>query len=57
MTIDAEAEPAEATPAEAMTKVDDMDPSYFKFNDTEFFAKRKADFVIEFRKEPPKTMA
>ena len=37
------------------SKVDEMDPANFVMSDTEYFAKRKADFVIEFRKEPPKT--
>ena len=35
---------------------DEHHPKSFDFNDAEFFDKRKANFVIEFKKEPPKTL-
>ena len=36
--------------------INEFEPSYFEFNDLEYFSKRKTDFIIEFKKEPPKTL-
>lgn len=36
--------------------VDELHPDYFSFSDAEYFTKRKTDYVIEFKKEPPKTL-
>ena len=31
-------------------------PDHYKFDEFDYFMKRKDDFVIEFKKEPPKTL-
>ena len=40
----------------AADEINEFEPNYFEFNDLEYFSKRKTDFLIEFKKEPPKTL-
>ena len=44
------------SPREADEQFDETHPSYYEFNDYDYFNQRKLDFIIEFRKEPPKTV-
>ena len=36
--------------------IDEMHPDFYEFSDLAYFNKRKTDYVIEFKKEPAKTL-